>query len=193
MKYILLLLAKALVLLFIVLFFADHAFLPPGTLAKTRNLLLLLLFMGIGYNMVSIYITKQHAPESGLLYKTVSGVRSTAGHFSQYIQPFQKELIVYSLIAAGLAIAGALLAGIPGFLLLEIPVKLGICRQISGDGAWPAALLMSLLWPLCLPAGVFLKHWLNSHGYPLFTFAGPLLAVVTGVPVLVLLVYAVSK
>lgn len=57
------------------------------------------------------------------------------------------------VVAGVLEVLGLCLLGLPGAAFLETvaPVmqRLG-SGSISGDGAWPAAILMSLLWPVAL-------------------------------------------
>ncbi|MFT3934790.1 MAG: hypothetical protein QM726_14290 [Chitinophagaceae bacterium] len=193
MKYYLFLLVNCVILLFIALFFADNRLIPESNAARIRNVILLLLFITVSYNLVTIYVLKRAAPETGLVYSVVAGIKAGITGFGSYIQPFKKELIVYSFIAGGLILIGIVLMGMPGGLLLNIPVKLGISKAITGDALWPAALLLSVLWPLCLPAGVFLKNWMASHGYVSLSIAGPALALLIGIPILTTMVYAISK
>lgn len=57
------------------------------------------------------------------------------------------------LVAGVLEVLGLFLLGLPGAAFLETvaPVMQRLGRgPIAGDGAWPAAILMSLLWPLAL-------------------------------------------
>jgi len=52
-----------------------------------------------------------------------------------------------------LEVLGLVLLGIPGALLLEAlqPLMQRLGRgPIAGDGAWPAAILMSAVWPVAL-------------------------------------------
>lgn len=193
MKYYVILLVNCLLIYCIILFFADHKFMPQGLAPKIRNLVLVCLFFTICYNLVSIYVLKRTAPETALVYKTAAAVKNAVDNFGAYIKPFKKELIVYSLIAAGLIVVSLLFVGIPGAFLLQIPVRLGICNPITGDSAWPAAILLSILWPLCLPAGIFLKNWLMVNNYTSISSVAPLLTTVTGIPLLTTLVYAISK
>src|SRR5689334_9632394 len=82
-----------------------------------------------------------------------------------FIQPFQKELLVWTLVALGISVLSVLLMGLPGALLLEIPIRLRLCRPIKGDNAWPAALVVSVLWPIGIPVGVLVKHYLLQTAY----------------------------
>ena len=193
MKYYVILLVNCLLVYCIILFFADHKFIPEGIAAKIRNLVLVCLFFTICYNLVSIYVLKKNAPETGLVNRTASGVKNSAGNFIAYIKPFKKELIVYSLVAAGIIVISLVFVGIPRAFLLQVPVKLGISKPITGDSAWPAAILLSILWPLCLPAGVFIKNWLMVNNYTSVSSIAPLLTTVIGIPLMTALVYAVSK
>ena len=68
------------------------------------------------------------------------------------------------MIAAGLTVLGLVLLGIPGAILLEMPTWLGLAEGIEGDAAWPAAILVSLMWPMFIPLGVIAKHQLSTRG-----------------------------
>ncbi len=76
------------------------------------------------------------------------------------------------LIGLSIAIFGCIpLMGLPGMLLL-IPGELsGITGSVlsgnASDRAWPAAILMTLIFPIALPAGVALGHWLEKGAYGL--------------------------
>ena len=66
---------------------------------------------------------------------------------------------------AVLEILGLALLGLPGAAFLETlqPVmqRLGQ-RPISADGAWPAAILMSLVWPLALAPAYLVARSVHS-------------------------------
>jgi hypothetical protein len=52
-----------------------------------------------------------------------------------------------------LEVLGLVLLGLPGAVFLETlePLMQGVGRgPISGDGAWPAAIVMSAVWPVAL-------------------------------------------
>ncbi|MBC7450076.1 MAG: hypothetical protein H7259_01155, partial [Cytophagales bacterium] len=81
------------------------------------------------------------------------------------IHPFQKELFIWLLIAAVIALISFLLVGLPGGAVLIAIEKTGLTSKIQGDNTWPAALFLSITWPFCLPAGVLVKHYLINNGY----------------------------
>jgi hypothetical protein len=57
------------------------------------------------------------------------------------------------LTASVLEVLGFVLLGLPGAAFLETfePIMRRVGRRpISGDAAWPAAIVMSLLWPVAL-------------------------------------------
>lgn len=193
MKYYIILAVNCLVVTYLVSFLIDHSFIPAGTVPKIRNIVFVLLLLTVSYNLVTIYVLKRNTPESGLVYKTGAGARKNIVQFRQFIQPFQKELLIYTLVAAGLAIAGLLLVGIPGQLLLDLPAKSGMVNGISGDNKWPAAILLSVLWPLCLPGGVLLKNHLLQHGFVSLSNATVMFTLLLGIPFFTGLVYALFK
>ena len=61
------------------------------------------------------------------------------------------------LVSAGvLEVLGLVLLGLPGAAFLETlePLMQRVGRgPISGDGAWPAAIVMSAVWPVALAPG----------------------------------------
>jgi hypothetical protein len=81
------------------------------------------------------------------------------------MKPFTKSLLVASVVAGVLMFVGLLLLGIPGAILLEIPTWLGVAKGIEGDGAWPAAILVTLVWPMFIPLGVIARHLLSTRGF----------------------------
>ena len=128
-------------------------------------MLLLTLMLYIAYNIMSIYILKKDPVENGLVYKAVSSVQQWVQAAYTYIQPVQKELITWTLIAVGISVVSLLLMGLPGGLLLILIGKAGIFPSIEGDHTWPAAIFLSVTWPFCLPFGVIAKHALVQQGY----------------------------
>jgi hypothetical protein len=67
-----------------------------------------------------------------------------------------------------LEVLGFVLLGLPGGAFLESlePIMQGMGRgPISGDGAWPAAIMMSLVWPFALgPAYLAARRVQLSNG-----------------------------
>ena len=78
---------------------------------------------------------------------------------------FRKEFVIASIIAAALMFIGLVLLGIPGAIFLEMPKWLGLVKGIEGDGAWPAAIFVSLMWPLFIPLGVIAKYRIVDSGF----------------------------
>jgi hypothetical protein len=76
----------------------------------------------------------------------------------------RRKVVVASITAACLMGLGLLLLGLPGAILLELPSWLGLTGSIEGDAAWPAAILVSIVWPVFIPLGVIAKHRLASRG-----------------------------
>jgi hypothetical protein len=60
---------------------------------------------------------------------------------------------------------GLLLAGLPGGAFLLFLQKLGFFTRVKADGLWPAAIMLSILFPLCLPFAVLAKQFLLQCGY----------------------------
>lgn len=64
---------------------------------------------------------------------------------------FSRRSLIISVVV--LEVLGLVLLGLPGAAFLEMlqPVmqRLGL-RPISADGAWPAAIMMSVVWPVAL-------------------------------------------
>jgi hypothetical protein len=61
-----------------------------------------------------------------------------------------REAFVLCGLAALAAVAGILLLGLPGALIyqgLALVAPHGAFRELRADSAWPAALLLSILWP----------------------------------------------
>jgi hypothetical protein len=189
MKPIIILIANILLLFYFVMFFVDNSFFPKETIFKIRNLLFVLMACYLSYNVLYIYILKKEKPENGIVYKIASGSKVVLTKAYLYIQPFQKELLTWTLIAVGLAFVGMIAMGIPGYLFLQIPVKLGMCKAISGDNSWPAAILVSMFWPFLLPAGLIFKNYLIRAGYASYGNYGWIGTVVAGIILLVSLTY----
>lgn len=64
----------------------------------------------------------------------------------------RRGMIVVTVIAVLMALGGILLLGIPGALVYELCVPwvrlmLGTRFTELGDGAWPAAIVITLTWP----------------------------------------------
>jgi len=73
------------------------------------------------------------------------------------------SLLSGSLWAVGIAAIGTfVLMGLPGALLLGLYHLLGLLpARIQGDRIWPAAVIISLVWPLGLPMGQLLA-WVGA-------------------------------
>jgi hypothetical protein len=41
---------------------------------------------------------------------------------------------------------------------------MGLAGSIQGGAAWPAAILVSIVWPVFIPLGVIAKHPLSTRG-----------------------------
>jgi hypothetical protein len=190
MKYYIILGVNCLLLVYLISFLIDHSFLPNGIVPKIRNIIFILLLITVSYNLVTIYVLKKNTQENGLVYASAGIIQKNVAGFRQFIQPFQKELLVYTLIAVGLAAAGLLLVGIPGQLLLDLPAKTGLVSTIKGDNKWPAAILLSVLWPLCLPGGILVKNYLLQHGYHPVSSITVVISLLLGIPFMTGLVYA---
>lgn len=82
----------------------------------------------------------------GALAAMVIFLRSEAG------RERRRGMIITAIVAAVLAIGGMALLGIPGALVygISLPVVqllMGPRFAGLGDGAWPAAILVTLVWP----------------------------------------------
>jgi len=85
-----------------------------------------------------------------------------------------KLLLKWSLWAIAFAILGLFpLMGLPGILPLAFYELTGILRGVlEGDKLWPAAIIVSILWPLGIPLGLSLRQlglwtqtgWVGAHG-----------------------------
>ena len=75
-----------------------------------------------------------------------------------------RSLMTWSLVAAGVAVLSVVLMGLPGGLLLELYRALGITqRAMDIDQVWPAAIYASVLWPISIPAGHYLRQRFVRH------------------------------
>ncbi len=117
------------------------------------------------YNLLFIYLLKKQKEENGLIYKIIDTAEKAAHTFMIFIQPVQKELIISIFIAFVLIVISILLAGLPGAVILTLLQKIGLFTRVNGDNGWPCAILISILWPLCLPFAVLAKQYLVQHGY----------------------------
>ena len=179
MKYILVLIVNILFILFSIMFFVDHKFVPQGTVARIRNLFLLCAVLYVSYNVLFIYILKKEKEQSGIIYKVAAGVKHSALNIHAFIQPFQQEFFT-SLITAAIIIGiSILIVGMPGGLIIEVVQNILPIKKIEGDNMWPAALYVSFFWPICFPVAVLVKNYLiqqNSTAYAsqVFWIAGSL-------------------
>ena len=107
------------------------------------------------------------------------------------MQLFRKEFLRASMIAAGLMVIGLVLLGIPGAVLLEMPTWLGLAKGIEGDAAWPAAIFVSLIWPMFVPLGIVAKHQLSSRGSRILSTLCLWGTIVAGIVLVVTLVHLV--
>jgi len=172
MKYIIILLANCIFILYSILFFTDHKFVPEGTGARIRNVLLLCAALYVSYNVLFIYILKKENEQSGIIYKIASGLKHVALNSYAFVQPFQKEFIT-SLIIAGVIIGiSILILGMPGGLIIEVVQNIVPLKKIEGDNMWPAALYVSFFWPLCFPIAVLTKNYFIQYGYTGYAIAG---------------------
>ena len=172
MKYLLILLANCLFILYSIMFFVDNRFVPEETGARIRNLLLMCSAVYISYNVLFIYILKKENEQSGIIYKIASGIKHFTLNSYTFIQPFQKEFITSLIIAAVIVIISFILLGMPGGIIISLLQKIGIGNNIEGDNAWPAALYISFFWPLCFPIAVLTKQFLIYHGHVGYAFFG---------------------
>ncbi len=188
-KYILILGANIFLLYCAILFMFDHALISTEVFPLICNIVLFFFALWISCDLLIIYILRKQTQESGIVYKIASKSKTYGLAFYYHIQPFQKEFVTWTLIAAGVAFLGMLLMGIPGYLLLAIPAKLGIVQELQGDDAWPAAILTSMLWPLFFPIGILVKQQLIKMGYLSYAFSGFLGTVLAGIIGVVALMY----
>ena len=154
------------------MFFIDHEIFPEGTGAKIRNLLLLCSALYVSYNVLFIYILKKENEQSGLMYKIASTLKHAAVNSYTFIEPFQKEFIISLVIAGVIMIISFILLGLPGGIIIGLLQKIGIGNNIQGDNLWPAALYVSLFWPLCFPIALLTKQYLIQQEYVGYAFLG---------------------
>lgn len=72
-----------------------------------------------------------------------------------------KKLFKWSLLALLFALAGLFpLMGLPGMLAIGFYELTGIIKkeEVEGHKMWPAAIIVSLLWPLGIPIGLLLRQ-----------------------------------
>ena len=192
LKYFVVLAVNLFIVYCLILFFIDNRILVKDPLPIARTILLFVLAIWICYNLVTIYALKSKPPESGLVYSAASKTKAYGLAFYDHIQPFKKELFTWSIVAVLLIFLGVITVGITGYIWLVIPEKLGWVQPITGDAAWPAAILMAILWPLLFPAAVLVKHQLIKTGHPAFALPGFWGVVVAGIIVLVSLIYLMN-
>ncbi|ABG60981.1 hypothetical protein [Cytophaga hutchinsonii] len=159
------LLANCFFILYSIMFFTDHKFIPKETGGRIRNALLLCLALYVSYNVLFIYILKKENEQSGIIYKIASGIKYVSINSYTFIEPFQKEFIISLVIAAAIMMVSFILLGMPGGLIIGLLQKMGIGNNIQGDNVWPAALYVSLIWPLCFPIAVLTKNHLIQQGH----------------------------
>jgi hypothetical protein len=175
--------------LYLTVFFLDNKWFPKEIIFKIRNLLFLGLLLGIAYNLVSIYLLKKQAPEDGLIYKFVNIVSHYYHAGFAYIQPFKKEMLIAVIITVVVIFISLMLVGIPGQLLIEISKKLGNTKTISGDNSWPAAIFVSLIWPLFIPLGVIVKYEISKNSQVLIANTAMAFTILGGMILSVTVVY----
>lgn len=177
------------ILLYTIMFFVDHRFWPEEAGQKIFNIVLILFTLYLSYDAARIYLLKKEKEENAFVYKVASTGKKIYLNTVEHIRPFHKEFLTWLAIAGGIIVVSFVLLGMPGALLLEIPPLLKLAKPISGDSAWPAALLLSMLWPLLLPAGVLVKHALIRNGHSSFALAGWIGVVIGGVILLITIIY----
>jgi hypothetical protein len=189
MKAYLILGINIIVVFYLTAFFMDNRLFPKETISKIINILFLGLLLGIVYNLVFIYLLKKQAPEDGLVYKFVS----TTSHYFHagfaYIQPFKKEMLIAVIAAVAVIFVSLMLVGLPGQLLIEISHILGTTKNISRENSWPAAILVSLIWPLFIPIGVIIKYEISKNSQTLIANAAMALTILGGMILSVAVVY----
>lgn len=176
MKFILLLLANCFFILYGILYLTDHPFTRASTGGKIRQVVLLVVGLYVIYNVVFIYLLKKQKEESGLLYKIFTYGEKAVYAAMHFIQPIQKELLISIVIAVVLSVIGMIMAGLPGAAMLTFLQKIGLLQGVKGDSVWPAAILLSILWPLCFPIAILVKHYCALRGYAGFTGFSTLIA-----------------
>lgn len=172
MKFIIILLVNCFLVLYCIMYFTDHPFTRASAGGKIRQLILLVTGLYVMYNLVFIYVLKKQKEESGLLYKIFTYGEKTAHAPMAFIQPIQKELLISIIIAVVLVLIGIILVGLPGAVLITFFQKTGLLQGVRGDSVWPTAILFSILWPLCFPIVILIKHYCALRGYHGFTGFG---------------------
>lgn len=180
MRLIIVLCINAVLALYFAMYLLSNRLWPDENLLKAVNTVFALLVIWLSYDLVTVYLTKTRAHDAGLIYKIYSVVTFLAHGFFDYIQPFRRQFVIGSLIAIGVIVISFLSLGIPGALLMELPVKLGLATPITGDNAWPAALIISMTWPFFIPLGIVIKLELNKLGYVSLATAALVCTVVIG-------------
>ncbi|MDB5257067.1 MAG: hypothetical protein JWM14_1762 [Chitinophagaceae bacterium] len=190
MKFIIILLLNCFFVLYCVMYLTDHSFTRASVGGKIRQGILLVVGLYVIYNILFIYLLKKQKEESGLIYKIIAFSEKAAHTFLTFIQPVQKEFIISIVIAFVLIVIGMLLAGLPGAVILALLQKMGLFTRVRGDSVWPCAILISMLWPLCLPFAVLVKQYLVQRGYAGFAglrFLLGMLWIIVIVPLVALL------
>ena len=193
MKFFVILGINLFLLYCLALIFIDNKIFTKDPFAIVRNILLFAIAIWICYNVISIYVLQKNKQESGLVYKTASEIKAYGLAFYNYIQPCKKELGIWTLAAACFILLGFISAGLSGYIWLVIPEKLGLVKEITGDNAWPAAILMSVFWPLLLPIAVLIKHQLIKSGFASYAISGFWGAIVAGILVLITAIYLLNN
>jgi hypothetical protein len=191
-KYLTILCLNLFLLYCFVLFFIDNTIITAEPLVIVRNIILFAVALWIVYDVVTIYVQKKQKQERGLVYIVVSKGRTYGFAFYEHILPFRKEFINWSLAAMVLMFLGIISLGITGYIWLAIPVALGLVSELAGDSAWPAAILLSLTWPLLLPIAVLIKHHLIKSGNSAVAVPAFWCVIVGGIVLLVIAIYAVG-
>ncbi len=178
MKFIIILLLNCFLVLCSILYFIDHPFTRASVTGKIKQLVLLLLSVCVLYNVLFIYLLKKKKVENGLIYKIIAFAEKLIHDSMIFIQPIQKEFIISLIIAFVLIVLGMLLAGLPGAAVISVLQKTGLLHGIQGDNAWPAAILLSIAWPLCFPFAILTKQFLLHCSYVGFAGLSILLGLV---------------
>lgn len=166
--------------LYFAMFLLSNRLWPDETLLKVVNVVFALLLIWLSADLVSINVSKTRGSQTSLVYKVANGVLIAGKRFRNYLKPFQRQFIIGSLIAAAIVVLSFLSLGILGALLMEVPVMLGLAKPITGDNAWPAALIVSILWPLFIPFGVIVKYEITKLSYTGVANAAMLLTIFAG-------------
>lgn len=173
-----------------VLYLVDNVFSVNQLWGLIRWSFVLIFAVCIIYNLVTIYFLKSKTVETGIIYKVLAKGKLLAVNFYKQVQPFKKEFLFWTYVALGLIFIGFITMGIPGLLFLMIPSKLGIVEELKGENAWPAGIFISLFLPLLFPVAVLVKQQMIKIGY--LSFATPAFwgVIISGVFLLVTLMYA---